>query len=43
VAIEALTDYPLAPDDPRAADWDTGRDFSQDNSFVQGTLRADWA
>ena len=43
VAIEALTDYPLAPDDPRAADWDTGRDFSQDNSFVQGTLRADWS
>ena len=43
VAIEALTDYPLAPDDPRAADWDPGRDFSQDNRFVQGTLRADWS
>ena len=43
VAIEALTDYPLAPNDPRAADWDTGRDFAQDNRFVQGTLRAEWS
>lgn len=42
VAIAALTGYPLAPNDPRAADWDAGRDFSQDNRFVQGTLRADW-
>lgn len=42
VAIAALTGYPLAPNDPRAADWDAGLDFSQDNRFVQGTLRADW-
>jgi iron complex outermembrane receptor protein len=42
VAIAALAGYPLAPNDPRAADWDPGLDFSQDNRFVQGTLRADW-
>jgi iron complex outermembrane receptor protein len=40
-AILALTNYPLAPDNARAADWDIGRDFSQDNRFYQATLHAD--
>jgi len=41
VAIAALTGYPLAPANARAADWDIGRDFSQDNRFWQVSLRSD--
>jgi len=41
VAIAALTGYPLAPANARAADWDTGRDFSQNNRFWQVSLHSD--
>ncbi|WP_082594786.1 TonB-dependent receptor [Sphingomonas sp. Root710] len=27
---------------PRAADWDAGRDFDRDDSFWQGSVRAEW-
>ena len=37
-----LNTYPIAPRDPRAADWMAGMDFRRDNKFYQGILRADY-
>jgi len=42
VAIAALTNYPLAPADARAADWDPGRNYAQNNRFTQTTLHGEW-
>lgn len=39
--IAAFRAYPLAPDNARAADWDTGRDLSRDDSLYQFSLRGD--
>ncbi len=33
--------FPTAPNDPRAAAWDPGRDFRRDDSFYQVSLRGD--
>lgn len=38
----AFVAAPLAPDDPRAADFDAGVDYGRDSSFYQGALRIDW-
>lgn len=38
----AFAAYPLAPGDARAADWDPGRDYRHDSSFVQATGRLDY-
>ncbi|MEO5640622.1 MAG: TonB-dependent receptor [Sphingomicrobium sp.] len=40
--IPALATYPNAPRNDRAADWDPNRDYRRKNSFVMGTLRADY-
>lgn len=34
--------YPLAPNRPRAADWDQGVSYRRDSSFVQATGRLDY-
>lgn len=39
--VAAFRAYPLAPDNARAADWDTGRDLSRDDSLYQFSLRGD--
>ena len=36
-----LPDYPHAPDDIRAADWDKGADLTRNDSFYQVSLRGD--
>jgi len=41
-AIAALTNYPLAPHNTRAADWDPGTDFARDDNFYQASLHAEW-
>jgi len=38
-----LTNYPLAPSDARAADWDLGRSYRRDNLFYQVSARADYS
>ena len=38
-----LTNFPLAPDNDRAADWDQGRKYRRDNIFFQLTGRADYS
>jgi iron complex outermembrane receptor protein len=35
-----LLTYPLAPSDPRAADWNPNIDFRRKNDFYQGVVRA---
>lgn len=37
-----LLTYPVAPENPRAADWTAGQDFRRKNKFYQGVLRADY-
>jgi iron complex outermembrane receptor protein len=37
-----LLTYPVAPQNPRAADWNIGQDFPRKNKFYQGILRADY-
>ncbi len=41
-ATAALSHYPIAPSNDRAADWDTDNSFRNDNRFYQLSLRADW-
>ena len=36
-----LPTFPVAPDNPRAADWSRWFDMAQDNTFYQSSLRAD--
>ena len=38
-----LTNFPLTPDNDRAADWDEGRKYRRDNIFLQATARADYS
>ena len=38
-----LTNFPLTPDNDRAADWDQGRKYRRDNIFFQLTGRADYS
>lgn len=38
--IPLIANHPNAPADPRAADWQSGQDFSRDNRFYQASLRA---
>jgi len=40
--IPLLANYPTAPQDARAADWDPGKDYRSHNTFVQVNLRADY-
>lgn len=40
--LPLLPSYPLAPRDGRAADWDPGRNFAKENTFIQGSVRADY-
>ncbi len=40
--VPELIGYPLAPRNPRAADFDVGRDYSRNNDFYQGNLRVDY-
>lgn len=42
-SIPLLVAFPVAPRDPRAADWRPGLDLRRDNKFVQTTLRADYS
>jgi iron complex outermembrane receptor protein len=37
-----LTTYPIAPEKPRLADFNRDQDYSRDNKFYQGVLRADY-
>ena len=37
-----LTNFPVAPSDDRAADWDPGRQYRRNNVFYQFTLRGDY-
>ncbi len=42
-AVPLLINYPLAPEDARAADWnDAGFPLRRDNEFYQAALRANW-
>lgn len=40
--IAAFRNYPLAPNNARAADWDPNRDLSRNDGMIQTSLRADW-
>ena len=37
-----LLTYPIAPHNPRAADWNANQDFPRNNKFYQGVLRANY-
>ena len=37
-----FANYPLAPANARAADWDPGVSFRRNNNFYQGSVRADY-
>lgn len=41
-AIPLLNAYPVAPADPRAADWNPNEDFRSNNNFIQTTGRVDF-
>ncbi|MEA1672824.1 TonB-dependent receptor [Nitrospirillum sp. BR 11163] len=41
-AIAALSAYQAAPDNARAADWDSGFSLRRDDRFFQTSLRGDW-
>jgi len=40
--VPLLEDYPLAPEDNRAADWDRTTDYHKDNNFYQAAFRGDY-
>ncbi|MDE2462594.1 MAG: TonB-dependent receptor [Alphaproteobacteria bacterium] len=40
--VPGLLNYPLAPANARAADWDPGRNYARNNNFVQANLRLDY-
>lgn len=40
--IPDLVAYPLAPQNPRAADWDPDRSYARSNEFYQANLRMDY-
>tara|TARA_B100000678_G_scaffold289951_1_gene301725 strand:- start:1750 stop:3987 length:2238 start_codon:yes stop_codon:yes gene_type:complete len=40
-SIPQIVNYPVAPENNRAADWDLGRDLSRDNTFYQLSMRGD--
>lgn len=40
--VPIIANYPAAPADNRAADWDEGRPLKKDNSFWQASVRADF-
>lgn len=40
-SIPAIVNYPIAPANARAADWDVGRRLRRDNGFYQMSLRGD--
>jgi outer membrane receptor protein involved in Fe transport len=40
--VPELQNYPVAPHDDRAADFDLGRDYRKDNDFLQTNLRLDF-
>ncbi|WP_246870171.1 TonB-dependent receptor [Novosphingobium sp. SG707] len=42
-ATPLLASYPVAPANPRAADWDPGKAYRSDSGFVQANLRMDYA
>jgi iron complex outermembrane recepter protein len=42
VAPAAIINFPHAPSNDRAADWDAGQDFRRNDSFGQGSIRADY-
>jgi iron complex outermembrane recepter protein len=37
-----ITNYPISPENDRAAGWNFNENFERDNSFYQGSLRADY-
>jgi outer membrane receptor protein involved in Fe transport len=39
---DEFLDYPIAPEEPRAADWDPGVTAENDNNFLMTSLRADY-
>lgn len=41
-AVVALTNYPLAPADSRAADWNPGTAFQRRGDFYQASIRGVW-
>jgi outer membrane receptor protein involved in Fe transport len=40
--VPELANYPLAPHNDRAADFDPGRNYRKDNNFLQGNARLDY-
>jgi iron complex outermembrane recepter protein len=38
----ALANYPVSPQDPRAADWDAGTRYRRDDNYYLASLRGDW-
>lgn len=40
--VPELQTYPVAPRDARAAEFDLGRDFEKDNTFIQTNFRLDY-
>src|SRR3546814_12333587 len=40
--IPLVTNYPRAPQTPRAADWNANTPYRKDNSFYQAVLRGDY-
>jgi iron complex outermembrane receptor protein len=40
--VPQLTNYPIAPHNDQAADFDLGRDYRKNNEFVQANLRLDY-
>lgn len=40
--IPLLNTYPIAPSNPRAADWNPGGDYVSHNTFYQASVRADY-
>lgn len=42
LAVPAVLNAPVPPEDARAADWDPGRDYRRNDRFWQASARADW-
>lgn len=40
--VPELQNYPLAPHNDRASDFDVGRNYRKDNNFIQANFRADY-
>jgi outer membrane receptor protein involved in Fe transport len=41
-ALQVLSNYPVAPNNIRSADWDPSQSYARDDNFYQLSLRGDW-